>query len=133
MPILDAQHAGIALQLIAPDTAPTQADADALAVMLRNLVENALHYTPAGGQVRVSLHQTGPQAELVVEDSGPGITPEDRVRVLDRFYRAPGAPGHGSGLGLAIVRTIAERHGATLALDSSPDLGGLRVSWRARG
>ena len=129
----DAQHAGIALQLIAPATAPTQADADALAVMLRNLVENALHYTPAGGQVRVSLHQTGPQAELVVEDSGPGIAPEDRVRVLDRFYRAPGAPGHGSGLGLAIVRTIAERHGATLALDSSPDLGGLRVSWRARG
>ena len=129
----DAQHAGIALQLIAPATAPTQADADALAVMLRNLVENALHYTLAGGQVRVSLHQTGPQAELVVEDSGPGITPEDRVRVLDRFYRAPGAPGHGSGLGLAIVRTIAERHGATLALDSSPDLGGLRVSWRARG
>ena len=65
---------------------------------------------------------------LQVEDSGPGIPPEERQRVLDRFYRAPGAPGHGSGLGLAIVHAIAQRHGAHLSLDTSPELGGLRVN-----
>ncbi len=129
----EAERAGIRLELDAPQAAHAQSDGDALAVLLRNLVENAVHYTPAGGHVRVSVRAGGLQPELVVEDSGPGIAPEDRQRVLDRFYRAPGAPGHGSGLGLAIVRTIAERHGATLALDTSPDLGGLRVSWRARG
>ena len=109
---------------------------DALAVLLRNLLENALRYTPAQGRVRVSLRgdgQDGADLELVVEDSGPGIAPEDRQRVLDRFYRAPGAPGasgHGSGLGLAIVHAVAEQHGARLQLDASPSLGGLRVSVR---
>ena len=69
-------------------------------------------------------------AELAVEDSGPGIPPAERQRVLDRFYRVPGAPGHGSGLGLAIGRAIAERHGAAPTLDGSPSLGGLRVILR---
>jgi two-component system OmpR family sensor kinase len=113
---------------------PLAADADALNVLLRNLVENALHYTPEGGRVYVGARAAGSPptgasvAELVVEDSGPGIAPADRQRVLDRFYRVPGAPGHGSGLGLAIVRAIADRHGAKLVLDDSPALGGLRVS-----
>jgi two-component system OmpR family sensor kinase len=149
--IVDAAHQAqlqdIALTLDAPEHAATQGHPDALAVLLRNLIDNALRYTPAGGQVRVSVrtanggsgqdaHAESDQrsvpseqasTELLVEDSGPGIAPTDRQRVLDRFYRAPGAPGHGSGLGLAIVRTIAEQHRATLQLDESPDLHGLRV------
>ena len=65
---------------------------------------------------------------LTVEDAGPGVPPEERQRVLDRFYRAPGALGHGSGLGLAIVKAIADRHRATLRLARADDLGGLRVA-----
>ena len=109
--------------------------AEALAVLLRNLIENALRYTPAGGQVRVGVQaaESGQGVELVVEDSGPGIAPEDRQRVLDRFYRVPGAPGHGSGLGLAIVQAIAQRHGVALRLDESPALRGARVALRWPG
>jgi len=62
-----------------------------------------------------------------VEDSGPGISPEERERVFSRFYRVPGSEAGGSGLGLAIIKAIAERHGAVLTLDSSERLGGLKV------
>ncbi|MNT95016.1 Swarming motility regulation sensor protein RssA [compost metagenome] len=64
---------------------------------------------------------------LSVEDSGAGIAAAERERVLDRFYRVPGTAAHGSGLGLAIVNAVARQHGARLALDDSPLLGGLRV------
>jgi two-component system OmpR family sensor kinase len=66
---------------------------------------------------------------LEVADSGPGIAPAERARVFDRFYRVPGSPGTGSGLGLAIVRSVAEAHGATVALGER-DGGGLRVQVR---
>ncbi len=101
---------------------------DALALLLRNVLENALRYTPAGGQVRCSWgvgSEGGPV--LTVEDTGPGIAPDERERVLDRFYRVPGTTAHGSGLGLAIVAAAARLHGARLVLDASPSLGGLRV------
>ena len=68
-------------------------------------------------------------ALLEVDDSGPGIPPEDRERVFDRFYRREDAPAGGSGLGLAIVRSVAERSSATITLDTAP-LGGLRVQVR---
>jgi two-component system OmpR family sensor kinase len=109
---------------------------EALRILLRNLLDNAVKYTPAAGRVDVSLAEQDGQAVLAVEDSGPGIQPEDRERVFDRFYRAgkeaaPGeAPEAGSGLGLAIVKAIAERHGAALALGASERLGGLRVEVR---
>jgi two-component system OmpR family sensor kinase len=103
--------------------------ADALRVLLRNLVDNAIKYTPSGGTVDVSVRHAdgGGGAELIVEDSGPGISPEERERVFSRFYRVPGSTATGSGLGLAIIKAIAERHGATLALDASARLGGLLV------
>ena len=125
-----ARHA-IALTLDAP-TAPVvlRVDEAALAVLLRNLLGNALRHTPPGGQVRVGVREEASVIDLTVEDSGPGIAPDERARVQDRFYRVPGTPGHGSGLGLAIVRAIAERHGAALTLDASPTLGGLRVMLR---
>jgi len=102
-------------------------DAAALAVLARNLVDNALRYTPAGGQVQVSCQPHAGGVMLRVDDSGPGIEPADRERVFDRFVRG-GSAGEtpGSGLGLAIVRSIAQRHGASVTLASSP-LGGLRV------
>lgn len=125
-----ARHA-IALTLDAPTAhVVLRADEAALAVLLRNLLGNALRHTPAGGQVRVGVREEASVIDLTVEDSGPGIAPDERARVQDRFYRVPGTPGHGSGLGLAIVRAIAERHGAALTLDASPTLGGLRVMLR---
>ena len=105
-----------------------RAQAEALRILLRNLLDNAIKYTPAGGQVDVSLHRQNGHAVLTVEDSGPGIAEGDRSRVFDRFYRASdAAPASGNGLGLAIVKVIAERHGATLALGESERLGGLKV------
>ena len=103
-------------------------DPAALAVLVRNLVDNALRYTPAGGQVRLTLacNRTGPL--LAVDDNGPGIPEPERERVFERFVRgAAAADAAGSGLGLAIVRSIAQRHGASVALGESA-LGGLRVA-----
>jgi two-component system OmpR family sensor kinase len=102
---------------------------EALRMMLRNLLDNAVKYTPASGRVDVSLQLPSPgQCLLAIDDSGPGIAAQDRSRVFDRFFRASnGALASGSGLGLAIVKTIAERHGAALRLDKSQRLGGLRV------
>jgi two-component system OmpR family sensor kinase len=112
-----------------PSPARVQGQPEALRVLLRNLLDNAVKYTPAAGRVDVSLAIAQGRPLLTVEDSGPGIAAEDRERVFDRFYRASGAAAEtGSGLGLAIVQVIAERHGATVQLDRSERLGGLRVS-----
>jgi two-component system OmpR family sensor kinase len=104
--------------------------AEALRILARNLIDNAVKYTPEGGTVDVALRAGVAGVELSVEDSGPGIPEAERARVLDRFYRAsPSAQGAvGSGLGLAIVQAIARLHGAALALEASQRLGGLRVA-----
>lgn len=105
----------------------------ALRTLLRNLLENAVKYTPAPGRVDVALQLVDGRAELTVDDSGPGIAPEHRARVFDRFYRVPAqqaSAATGSGLGLAIVQAIAQHHGAELTLEDSPGLGGLRVRVR---
>lgn len=106
-----------------------------LQILLRNLLENAVKYTPAGGRVDIAIEQDGDAVVLAVEDSGPGIAQADRERVFDRFYRTADAAASGSGLGLAIVRAIAQRHGAQVELGESKRLGGLRVAVRfsARG
>jgi two-component system OmpR family sensor kinase len=114
------------------DTAVVDGDPAALRTLAGNLIDNALRYTPAGGRVDLEVHteiqQEGPAtAWLSVSDSGPGIPPEERERVLDRFYRRPGLDEPGSGLGLAIVHNIAGRHGARLVLDTAAQ-GGLRVA-----
>jgi two-component system OmpR family sensor kinase len=104
---------------------------DALRMMLRNLLDNAVKYTPASGQVDVSLRIEGEHCVLSVEDSGPGIAPDDRARVFDRFFRATDvAHETGSGLGLAIVKVIAAQHGAAVTLEQSARLGGLLVQVR---
>ena len=102
-------------------------DRDALRVLVRNLVDNAVRYTPPHGSVQVRTVATSKEAVLEVTDSGPGIEPADRERVFDRFYRRAAAQESGTGLGLAIVKAIAERHGARIALDEAPG-GGLRAT-----
>ena len=105
-----------------------QGHAEALRILLRNLLDNALKYTPAQGRVDVGLVATPGGTTLTVEDSGPGIAPADLPHVFDRFYRSAEAGASGSGLGLAIAQAIAQAHKATLTLDASPTLGGLRVT-----
>lgn len=100
---------------------------------LANLVHNALEYTPAGGHVTVRTATRragdGARAVLEVEDDGPGIPPEQRAQVVQRFYRAPGTAGTGSGLGLAIVSEIAGLHGASVEIGEATAGGhGCRVS-----
>lgn len=112
----------------ASDETAIAGHADALRILVRNLIDNAVKYTPPGGQVDVGLQIAAACLRLTVEDSGPGIPEEDRGRVADRFYRVNGADATGSGLGLAIVKSIAEMHGATLALGPSQRLGGLAVA-----
>ncbi|MDO9405460.1 MAG: ATP-binding protein [Polaromonas sp.] len=123
-----AQARQIDLGLEAAEAASVSGQADALQILLRNLLENAIKYTPPGGRVDVHVRQQDGRAVLAVEDSGPGIAEQDRSRVFDRFFRAAsGMAETGSGLGLAIVKAIADRHGASLRLDRSQALGGLRV------
>ena len=122
-----AQARGIDLGVHRSDATTVRGDAEALRTLIRNLLDNAIKYSPPGGTVDLSVHADVVGTVLVVEDSGPGIAPRDRARVLDRFYRVSGSGAEGSGLGLAIVKAIAERHGAQLLLDDSARLGGLRV------
>lgn len=102
-----------------------------LHVLIRNLIDNAVRYTPDGGQVQVSIRGDAQVAILEVSDSGPGILPEERPAALQRFRRLNQGGESGSGLGLAIVARIAELHGATVELADSRYAQGLcvRVSW----
>lgn len=102
-------------------------DAEALRILVRNLVDNAVRYSPPKGSVQIRCRATAQGALLEVNDAGPGIAPPDRERVFDRFYRRAAAQESGTGLGLAIVKAIAERHGAQVVLDNAPG-GGLRVA-----
>lgn len=97
-----------------PRDLPIRGDELMLAEMLNNLIDNALRYTPTGGRVTVRAGLDAGQAYIEVEDSGPGIKPEDRVHVFDRFYRVLGSFSEGSGLGLAIVKEIAGKHHAQI-------------------
>lgn len=139
-----AQAQGVDLGL-AEGSAPAawvRGEAASLQVLLGNLLDNAIKYTPRGGRVDVSLAlaaeslgQPG-QVVLRVEDSGPGIPAAERDRALERFVRADSAAAsgiQGSGLGLAIVQTIAQRQGAQVTLLASASLGGLcvQVCWPA--
>ena len=109
--------------------------AEALRMLVRNLLDNAIKYTPPGGQVDVQVRALVEEQAvlLTVEDSGPGIDPAHRDRALQRFVRVgsdSSAATTGSGLGLAIVQAIAQRHGAVVELGASDRLGGLRVGVR---
>jgi two-component system sensor histidine kinase QseC len=115
------------LGLDAPATCPVRGDETLLAVLLRNLIDNALRYSPDGAEVRIVVQPAGDQVLLQVDDSGPGMTEADRQRLGERFFRVLGSSQGGSGLGWSIVRRIAEAHRATIALTRSAALGGLAV------
>ena len=125
-----AQQRRIDIDLRVPTELTVRADAEALRILVRNLIDNAVRYSPVGSTVQVRVFRD-PQGRPVLEvaDQGPGIAPADRSRAFARFYRAPGATEGGTGLGLAIVKAIADRHGAAVELgDAEPR--GLRVQVR---
>lgn len=125
-----AQERSIDLGLSHADETSIEGFPEALRILIRNLLDNAVKFSPQGGRIDLAVRARDGVVELTVDDSGPGIPIEHRGRVLDRFYRVNGSQTAGSGLGLAIVKAIAERHGAELALDDSASLGGLRVMVR---
>jgi signal transduction histidine kinase len=131
--VTDTHDLALARQIdLGLDAAPNilvHGDAETLRMLVRNLVDNAVRYTPPQGTVQVTCRASSEGAVLEVTDSGPGIVPGDRERVFDRFYRRAAAEGNGTGLGLAIVKAIAERHGARIVLDEAP-AGGLRATLR---
>lgn len=103
------------------------ADRAALSRAPVNLLDNAAKWSPPGGVVRVSLRAAQRSAVLIIDDSGPGIPPEEREKVFERFYRAPESRSMpGSGLGLAIAGQVLERHGASISIEDSDD-GGARI------
>lgn len=96
--------------------------------LLGNLVDNAIQYTPPGGRVTVRVRSDKGCTVLEVEDDGPGIPPEERDKVFERFYRMPGGSPEGCGLGLAIVREIAQGHGATVVARAGAGDRGTRMT-----
>jgi two-component system OmpR family sensor kinase len=126
VPLADAGR--IDLGVAAAQPATVAADNEALRTLLRNLVDNAVRYTPPGGRVDVTVDSTAAGPRLTVTDDGPGIPPAERLRVFDRFYRRAGTTPTGSGLGLAIVKAIADAHGASVTLGDGADGKGLAVT-----
>lgn len=119
---LAAERAGVRLEISLPQPVTVEADPEALAEAVGNVVENALHYTPQGGGVFFRGGADASSAWLEVADSGPGIPPEERPFIFERFYRGQEAPRldpDGTGIGLPIARQLIEAHGGTLELASS--------------
>jgi two-component system OmpR family sensor kinase len=128
VPVADARQ--IDLGMSETQAVFIRGERDAVATLIRNLVDNAVRYIPEGGRVDVSVECAGSmpgQGVIRVIDNGPGIAPEERERVFDRFYRKPGTRAPGSGLGLAIVKAIAAAHGATVELGEGAQGRGLAV------
>ncbi|MCH8857590.1 MAG: hypothetical protein IIA03_15470, partial [Proteobacteria bacterium] len=125
--VVPAGRVGVELELDSQAAPTLRGEREALTSLVDNLVENAIKYSPRGGVVRVALTQHGFEACLEVTDQGPGIDPQWRERVFDRFFRVPGQTQSGSGLGLAIVLSVARRHGGRIELGTGPEGRGLRV------
>ena len=117
-----------------PQPAVVAGDPARLRQLVMILVDNAIRHSPTDGRVGVAVRANGSGAQLMVEDDGPGIRPEDMPHVFERFYRAPGAPGGGTGLGLAIAKWIVDRHGGRIEVANRAE-GGARfvVSLPATG
>ncbi len=110
-----ARSRGITLDFQAPESVPFAVNRAGFISIVDNLVDNAIRYALSGGYVLVVLDVNASGLTLAVRDDGPGIEPEERERVFERFYRTPGTAAAGSGLGLAIVRKIVQAHRASIA------------------
>jgi two-component system sensor histidine kinase QseC len=103
-------------------------DAGLLAILFRNLIDNALRYSPPATRVAIQIEPADDEALVRITDAGPGISGSERANIGRRFYRAPGTQAPGSGLGLSIVHRILELHKGRMHLDAPPTGGGLQVT-----
>jgi len=127
-----AELAGVDLLLdAAPAALPVRGDAFILRAAVTNLLENALDFSPRGGEVRIALTINGGKVELCIIDHGPGIPDYARDKVFERFYslRHPGSGRKGTGLGLTLVREAAELHGGSITLEPAVPGGGTVAKW----
>jgi signal transduction histidine kinase len=111
---------------------PLLGDRTRLDQLVSNLIENALHYTPAGGRVEIGLARQEHEVVLRVSDTGVGIEEQHLPRIFERFYRVDKARSRnsgGTGLGLAIVKSVAEAHGGHVAVSSAPGQGTTFTVW----
>lgn len=118
------------VELDAPGPTPLAVDEMALRMLVRNLVDNALRYSPEGARVQVQIEPAPGHLTWQIDDSGPGLDAAARQRLGERFFRVLGSGQSGSGLGWSIVRRIAQVQGARIVVEPSPTLGGLRVQVR---
>lgn len=122
LPLADYKHIEMS---VAGDDIEVYSQAIDVQILVKNLIENAIRYTPDGGQVEIQLQRMPGVAQLIVKDSGPGIPAAEQARVFDAFYRVLGNGQPGSGLGLSIVKTIAARLGLQVSLynTDAPETG----------
>jgi two-component system NtrC family sensor kinase len=121
-----ASNKGLALQSDLPDDLPLVMGAPIrLRQMIGNLLDNAIKYTPPGGQVRIEANSEGDQIILRVHDTGPGVPPADQPYLFDKFFRGSNVPNDlpGTGLGLSIVKSIVDNHDGRIWVDSTPGRG----------
>ena len=128
LPLAEAKRIDLGLDEGAPLS--VRASAEALRLVLKNALENALKYTPAGGEATIRLLRDHDDAVIEVIDNGPGIPASERESVFDAFYRMPATAGEGSGLGLAIAREAAIRLGGSVSLHARQDGTGLVFRYR---
>ncbi|MBV6321456.1 sensor histidine kinase [Duganella violaceipulchra] len=123
-----AMQRGVEIELDAEAPCVLPLHRESLVAMLDNVIDNAVKYSPDGGRIAVTLASVDGVARLAIADQGPGIAPELRGKVFERFYRIPGQEQPGSGLGLAIAERAAARNGARIALEDGGAGNGLTVS-----
>lgn len=121
-----AQHAGLRLQSQLPaHLTPVPANRAELAMVFRNLLNNAIKFTPAGGDVTLEARETANAVEVRVSDTGRGIAPEALPHIFDRFFREDRSDHRGAGLGLALVKAVVESHGGEVAVQSRQGVGSM--------
>jgi two-component system sensor histidine kinase QseC len=124
----EALRRGQTLELLATDALQVKGQSMLWHILLRNLIDNALRYSPDGATVRIQAKRMdGDQVQVVVQDSGAGLLPADMARLGERFFRVLGTSATGSGLGWSIVRRLAQRYRLHVLVERSVELGGLRV------
>ena len=120
----EADRRGVALRIEpAPEGLSIDADPDRLALVFANLITNALQHTPAGGFIDVRVKPIAGAVRFEVADTGPGIAPEHRARIFERFFQIPGASAGAAGLGLYISREVVRAHGGEIGVESGPAKG----------
>jgi two-component system OmpR family sensor kinase len=128
----ETERKGIDLGFALIDPVAARGESIMVTTMVRNLVDNAVRFTPSGGRVDIGVYREGGEAVLQIEDSGPGIPPGDIDRIFEPFYRGSRPTEDGTGLGLSIVKRILGQLGGSIVLENICGLTptGLRVTVR---